>query len=172
MSEWVNRLVEDRIKDLKLYIKIQEMAIEENNQQIKLLEEKNEESSRFKKQYEDELKGLEGVKMDKVTNENVLDAVVRCGDIFYTEEKTDNGTKVTTYIALPIPKSDSYMNGLQLYDIKSLIMLDDCDFDGYTRGEILDDYNSVFNCNNEDEMFFLGDKETYRYNISIERRED
>ena len=62
--------------------------------------------------------------MDKVTNENVLDAVVRCGDIFYTEEKTDNGTKVTTYIALPIPKSDSYMNGLQLYDIKSLIMLD------------------------------------------------
>ena len=106
--------------------------------------------------------------MDKVTNENVLEAVVRYGDIFYTEEKTDNGTKVTAYIALPIPRHNSYILGLQLFDINNLDVLDDCDFDGYTRGEILDDYNSVFNCDNDDEMFFLGDKETYRYNISIE----
>ena len=110
--------------------------------------------------------------MDKVTNENVLDAIVRYGDIFYTEEKTDNGTRVTTYIALPIPIHNSYILGLQLFNINNLGVLDDCDFDGYTRGEILDDYNSEFNYDNNDEVFFLGDKETYRYNISIERRED
>ena len=110
--------------------------------------------------------------MDKVTNVNVLGAVVRYGDIFYTEESTDKGIRTTVYIALPIPRQKSCIPGLQLFDINNLGVLDDCDFDGYTRGEILDDYNSVYNCDNDDEMFFLGDKETYRYNISIERRED
>ena len=110
--------------------------------------------------------------MDKVTNENVLDAVVRRGDIFYAEENTGEGIKSTIYIALPIPRNNSYVLGLQLFDIDGLQILDDCDLDGYTRGEILDDYNSAFNYDNNDAMFFLGNKEDYKYNISIERRED
>ena len=107
--------------------------------------------------------------MDKITDVNTLDAVVRYGDIFYLEEKTDKGTKVTLYIALPIPKGGSYMLGLQLFDIESLCIWDDEDYTDFTRRDILDKADGVLD---EDErMFFLGSKESYKYNISIERSE-
>ena len=71
--------------------------------------------------------------MDKITNEHVLDAVVRRGDIFYTEENTGEGIKSTVYIALPIPRHNSYILGLQLFDINNLDVLDDCDFVSQSR---------------------------------------